>query len=442
MSPSHFTEPQRKACHVFPVNGPSHAVAGRRLFVFRGARDGDAILKPVLVVASVAIVPLVALMVGATGRDSRWAIWRRRESATTERTGGRPLHRRAAMAVAVALTGLGVCVPAATADQAGKSVTGSPTAARAGTLQRALDGLVRAGAPGALLYTYDAGHVQRFHSGLANIAAGTPMRLADRFRVGSLTKTYVSTVVLQLVAEHRLRLTDPVRRYLPRLLTGKPRITVRELLNHTSGVYDFNNDPRVSAPYLKGRLGHVWTPSRLVRIAMSHPFVARPGSAYHYSNTNYLLAGLVAEAVGRHSLGEQLRHRIFQPAHLHATTFTTSRRLPPPAAHGYFTFTGTQPTDITSLYPYPWASGAAVATVSDVARFYRHLFGPATDTTTDGRHANNRRRIGGGWPRHRIRTRHRAIPHALRPSMGPRRQLPRLRCLMPTRHRAVAARWC
>ena len=277
------------------------------------------------------------------------------------------------LAVAVVLCGLGLCVPAATADQAGTSVSTSPPAAHAGALQRALDGLVQAGAPGALLYTYDAGHVKTFHSGLANIAAGTPMRSADRFRMGSLTKTYVSTVVLQLVAEHRLHLTDPVSRYLPRLLSGKPKVTVRELLNHTSGVYDFNNDPRVLAPYLAGRLGHVWTPRDLVRIAMSHRLVSRPGGAYHYSNTNYLLAGLVVQAVTGHSLGAQLRHRVFQPAHLHATTFTTSRRLPSPAAHGYFTFSGTQPTDVTSLYPYPWASGAAVATVSDVARFYRQV---------------------------------------------------------------------
>jgi D-alanyl-D-alanine carboxypeptidase len=196
----------------------------------------------------------------------------------------------------------------------------------------------------------------------------------DRYRIGSLTKTYVSTAVLQLVAQHRVRLDDDASRYLPDLLEGQPRITVRQLLNHTSGVYDFNNDSRVLAPYLDGDLGHVWTPVALVRLALGHKPVARPGTAYHYSNTNYLLAGLLVQAVTGRSLGDVLRHDVFARAHLRATTFTPSRTLPAPAAHGYFAFSaGEPPTDITPLYPYPWASGSAVATAPDVARFYRQL---------------------------------------------------------------------
>jgi D-alanyl-D-alanine carboxypeptidase len=74
-----------------------------------------------------------------------------------------------------------------------------------------------------------------------------------------------------------------------------------------------------------------------------------------------------------HRLGEVLRHRVFSRANLGATSFNPSRTLPAPAAHGYFVFSGDQPTDITSLYPYPWASGAAVSTAPDVARFYRRL---------------------------------------------------------------------
>src|SRR5439155_18391394 len=134
----------------------------------------------------------------------------------------------------------------------------------------ALDELVADGAPGALLYTYDSGRVTALHSGLADTDAGTPMDPQDRYRIGSLTKTYVSTAVLQLVAKHRVHLGDPASRYLPRLLAGGPRVTVRQLLNHTSGVYDFNDDPRVVAPYLNGDLGHVWTPRRLVHIALSN----------------------------------------------------------------------------------------------------------------------------------------------------------------------------
>jgi D-alanyl-D-alanine carboxypeptidase len=279
----------------------------------------------------------------------------------------------AVSAVAALVAGLALSGSAATAAAADGSVATQLRASGTSGLQRALDQLVEDGAPGALLYRYDRGHVTALQSGLAEIAAGTPMGPRDRFRIGSLTKTYVSTAVLQLVAHHRVDLSDPASRYLPGLLAGKPRITVRELLNHTSGVYDFNNDPRVLAPYLKGDLGHVWTPRRLVRIALTHALVASPGTAYHYSNTNYLLAGLVVQAVTGRRLGDVLRHRVFSRANLRATTFTSSRTLPAPAAHGYFAFSGDQPTDITSLYPYPWASGAAVSTAPDVARFYRRL---------------------------------------------------------------------
>jgi D-alanyl-D-alanine carboxypeptidase len=240
-------------------------------------------------------------------------------------------------------------------------------------LQQALDQLVADGAPGALLYTYDHGQVTELQSGVAAIATERPISAQDRYRIGSLTKTYVSTAVLQLVAKKRIHLGDPASRYLPDLLAGEPRVSIRQLLNHTSGVFDFNEDPRVLAPYLDGDLGHVWSPRSLVRIALTHAPVARPGTEYHYSNTNYLLAGLVVEAVTGHPLGEVLRNRVFSRAHLSTTTFTPSRKLPDPAAHGYFTFSGDEPTDITSLYPYPWASGSMVSTAPDVARFYRSL---------------------------------------------------------------------
>ncbi len=149
---------------------------------------------------------------------------------------------------------------------------------------------------------------------------------------------------------------------------GAPRLTIRRLLNHTSGLYEFNDIPRVLAPYLSGHLGHVWSPRRLVRLALTYDLMARPGSEHHYSNTNYLLAGLVVQAVTGHRLGDVLRQSVFAPAGLTSTTFTRSRTLPAPAAHGYFVFSGDQPTDITPLYPYPWASGAAVSTAPDVGQ--------------------------------------------------------------------------
>ena len=284
-----------------------------------------------------------------------------------------PAARR--LATYARLTALGLLTGLALAAVPTAPVTAAapPADPSISELQQALDQLVEDGAPGALLYTYDHGRVTELQSGVADIAAGTPMSGQDHYRIGSLTKTYVSTAVLDLVAEHRIRLKDPVKKYLPGFLNGGPRVTIRQLLNHTSGLYEFNDDPRVLAPYLKGDLEHVWTPQQLVRIALTHDSVSAPGAEYHYSNTNYLLAGLLVQAVTGHRLADVLSHRVFAPAQLEATTFTTSTTLPAPAAHGYFVFSGDEPSDITGLYPYPWASGATVSTAPDVARFYRSL---------------------------------------------------------------------
>ena len=301
------------------------------------------------------------------------------DTSATPRSGwthdsvARSLMRAVATTVTAVVAGLALAAPA-TADQGGDQGAGAPPTADHRELQQALDQLVADGAPGALLYRYDNGHVTSLRSGVANIAAAIPMRMRYRYRIGSITKTMVATAVLDLVAKHQVHLDDRASRYLPDLLAGKERITVRQLLNNTSGLYEFNDDPRVLAPYLKGNLGHIWTPRRLVQIALSHEQVATPGAAYHYSNTNYVLAGLIIQKVTGHRLGDVLRDSVFSRAHLKATTFTTARKLPAPAAHGYFAFPGDeQPTDITSFYPYPWAAGAAVSTAPEVARFYRHL---------------------------------------------------------------------
>lgn len=280
--------------------------------------------------------------------------------------------RRPRSVIAALVAGLAVGVAPAVPVPAHATVAAPHVQAGTPGLQRALDRLVEDGAPGALLYSYDHGRVTAVQSGVADIAADSPMDAQATYRIGSLTKTYVATAVLQLVDKHRIALSDPARRYLPGLLAGQPRVTIRQLLNHTSGVFDFNNDPRVLAPYFEGDLGHVWTPRSLVRLALTHEPVARPGTGYHYSNTNYVLAGLIVQVVTGHRLGHVLRHRVFPLGQLNATWFSPTK-LPAPAAHGYFVMSGDEPTDITPLYPYPWASGSMVATAPDVAGFYRRL---------------------------------------------------------------------
>ena len=251
-----------------------------------------------------------------------------------------PAARR--LATYARLTALGLLTGLALAAVPTAPVTAAapPADPSISELQQALDQLVEDGAPGALLYTYDHGRVTELQSGVADIAAGTPMSGQDHYRIGSLTKTYVSTAVLDLVAEHRIRLKDPVKKYLPGFLNGGPRVTIRQLLNHTSGLYEFNDDPRVLAPYLGGRPRARLDAPAARRMALTHDSVSAPGAEYHYSNTNYVLAGLLVQAVTGHRLADVLSHRVFAPAHLEATTFTTSTTLPAPAAHGYYRVLG------------------------------------------------------------------------------------------------------
>jgi len=113
----------------------------------------------------------------------------------------------------------------------------------------------------------------------------------------------------------------------------------------------------------------VWAPRPLADIGLSHPPLFKPGTHWSYSNTNYVLLGLIVEAVTNDRLGNELVKRIIHPIGLHDTTFATGRQVAAPAAHGYY-----QGKDITALSgSYAWAAGAIVSTASDLDRFYRAL---------------------------------------------------------------------
>jgi D-alanyl-D-alanine carboxypeptidase len=255
------------------------------------------------------------------------------------------------------------------AAAAGAARTSGPPA-----LQQALAQLVAAGAPGAILLTRDGSRTTRLTSGLADVDMKTPMRADDRFRIASLTKTFVAAIVLQLVDEQKLSLNDSVQHFLPGLVANGTRITIRQLLNHTSGFPEYDEDARVLKPYLSGRLGYYWPPRRLIAIALSHERLFEPGARYSYANTNYLLLGLIVEKATGHPLATELRRRIFGPLHLRATSFPTTPRLPNPYAHGYFVLGKPPAADVSALSPsFAGAAGGIVSTVDDVASFYRLL---------------------------------------------------------------------
>jgi D-alanyl-D-alanine carboxypeptidase len=238
-----------------------------------------------------------------------------------------------------------------------------------------LDHVVAAGAPGAILLRRDGGHTTVLASGLADVAARRPMAVDDRFRAASQMKSFTAAVVLQLAQENRLHLDDPVESLLPGVVPNGAHITVRQLLAHNSGLYDFNNDPQVLAPYLAGDLGHVWTPRELLAIAFSHPPLFAPGTRFAYSDTGYFVAGLIVEKLTGHRLADEVRDRILVPLGLRDTSLPSTPKIAGPHAHGYYVLGAPPPTDITGLYPYAWAAGGLVTTAADSARFYRALLG-------------------------------------------------------------------
>jgi D-alanyl-D-alanine carboxypeptidase len=250
-------------------------------------------------------------------------------------------------------------------------------------LRARLDAIVDSGAPGVIALTRDDANMRQLASGLANPATHAPMRPSNRFRIASVTKTFVATVVLRLVSEGRLGLDDSVERWLPGLIPNGRRVTVRQLLGHRSGLFDYTDDSRVFQPYWS-QPRFVWTPRRLIALAASHPVVfSPPGSRFAYSSTNYLVLGLIVERATGKTLARELRDRIFRPLGLHDTMFVPG---PWPAigeAHGFRSpshdgvVSASGAAIDTSAYSasWMWAAGGIVSSADDLARFFAALLG-------------------------------------------------------------------
>jgi D-alanyl-D-alanine carboxypeptidase len=240
-------------------------------------------------------------------------------------------------------------------------------------LQQALDAVVAAGAPGAIALVRDGDRTIRLASGYGNLARRTPMRPSDRFRVGSETKMFVATIVLQLVGDAKLALADTVERWLPGLVPNGRSITVRQLLNHTSGLFDYAEDKafirQIDSPRKR------WAPRQLVELATARRPLFAPGTRHSYSNTGYILLGLIVEQATGNSLSAELQKRIFAPLRLHATSFPTSPLIAGRYAHGHTRYRRPRLTDISVFNPsILGAAGAIVSNADDLARFHRALF--------------------------------------------------------------------
>jgi D-alanyl-D-alanine carboxypeptidase len=239
--------------------------------------------------------------------------------------------------------------------------------------------IVSAGTPGAVVYVRDRTGVRAAAAGHADLRKKKLLTPAMSFRVGSITKSFVAAVVLQLVGEGKLTLADTLDHWLPGVVPGASQITVRELLNHTSGIPNYTSEVTFDTT-LVATPSRVWTPLELVSFVDGRPPLFAPGSVWYYSNTNFILLGLIVERITGRPLGDELRDRIFEPLRLAHTSFpTASTSMPKPFAHGYLLpNNGLVPVrtykDVTAWNPsWAWAAGAIVSTADDLARFYGAL---------------------------------------------------------------------
>ena len=190
-------------------------------------------------------------------------------------------------------------------------------------------------------------------------------------RIGSVTKTYVSARLLQLVADGALSLDDSLDAWLPDL-PGGAEITVRQLMNHSSGLFNYTDDGAFIDSVLDDPKAHR-PPQELVDVAMAHEPYFAPGTSFHYSNTNYILLGMVVETITGATLGAEIRDSVLAPTELSATFFDGEEEITADLAHGY----AEGDFDVSTYFDpsWAWAAGAMVASAGDVADWARNLYG-------------------------------------------------------------------
>ncbi|ARZ66556.1 peptidase [Streptomyces albireticuli] len=283
----------------------------------------------------------------------------------------------------VALTAAGV-VGGAAVVPAGATTQGKGSHA---ATQAALDGLVAAGMPGVAAGTWTPQGTWSGSAGYADTDAKRKRTADDHFRAGSITKSFVATVLLQLEAEGKLSLDDSLERRLPGVVKGNgydaTKITIRQLLNHTSGVHDMVYTPEwdkeMNGPGFFEHRYDIKTPEQIVAMGIKYGPDFEPGKGWRYSNTNFVLGGMIIEKVTGKPYAREVERRIVKPLGLKETTFPgTDPKLPAPHPVGYSKLyvpnPGPRIYDATEYRPsWSGATGEVVSTSGDLNRFYSAL---------------------------------------------------------------------
>ena len=309
------------------------------------------------------------------------------------------LNRRQLVQASAAPVLAGIAAPIGTTFAQGAA---TPAASPAGSLgeriRPLIDPLMRElFVPGVVVLARSSGEEFFEAFGVRELGGQEPITTDDYVRIGSNTKTMTGTIILQLVQEGKLALTDPVSTYRPEVPNGE-HITIAQLLDMTSGLASYSFDPEFNR-LMDDDPNRSWDPEELVAIGLAKPPLFAPGQGFFYSNTNTVLLGLIAEDLGGGQLSDLMQERIYDPLKLENTRFpaVNDSSLPTPHPHGYLygnnvstihttalplyqqaeAEAGTLlPSDVTDINPsWAWAAGAAISTAADLATYVEALIG-------------------------------------------------------------------
>jgi D-alanyl-D-alanine carboxypeptidase len=245
-------------------------------------------------------------------------------------------------------------------------------------LQRELRGLVRmrGGPPGAIVVVQRFGKRSVYSAGVRDLKSRRPVRASDHMRLASAAKAFSGAVALSLVDDHKLALNDTIAKWLPRLPAAWGRVTLRQALNHSSGLPDFSAKSSF-IDYLKAHLHATPSPLFLLRFVAHEGLEFKPGTKYRYSNTDNFVVALMAEAASHRGYNRLLASAVYKPLGLRQTSLPSGPGMPNPYLHGYQPDPPGPPDDVSTLISaaYAWASGGLVSTPADLTRFIRGYAG-------------------------------------------------------------------
>ncbi|MEX6700377.1 serine hydrolase domain-containing protein [Peribacillus frigoritolerans] len=243
------------------------------------------------------------------------------------------------------------------------------------SVKQAMRDTLQLGYPGILAEIHKGGKTWSYAAGIADLSTKKPMKTDFRFRIGSVTKSFIATVLLQLAGENRLNLDDSIEKWLPGVIQGNGydgnQITIRQILNHTSGIADYIKSKDFDIKDTKKS----YTAEEFVKMGISLPPDFAPGKGWSYSNTGYVLLGILIEKVTGNSYAEEVENRIIEPLELSNTFLPGNSTVIPGTKHarGYERYDGeSELKDVT--YSNPGSSdGDLISTADDLNKFFSYL---------------------------------------------------------------------